>query len=335
MNEILKATDEEITKFLKSKGIGLNEFNSISSLTESFIEYSTNIDAKKINLGFFELDKAMRGLRTQELLTLVAPTGIGKSAIALNFLLNFVKQQNELTVLFSLEMSEVGIAERLFQIEFDLFGYHVEKNFIEKDEKFIQQCYDLNTSLNNLVIINKRIDIHSVPDYVNAVEKMKGRKVRLVCIDYVGLMKNKDFIMNEYARVTDNMTKLYSYAKELDVAVINLSQVSRADVKGNDTGLSLFSAKGSGEVENSSDFYLTLEKVIETNKTELDEKKIIDIIKFNGNLDLLKLTIHKNRRGKKMIIYVIFNRKNLRINEYNENWFIETYVKADQQQKVF
>ena len=56
------------------------------------------------------------------------------------------------------------------------------------------------------------------------------------------------------------MTKLYSHAKELDIAVINLSQVSRSDVKGNEARLSLFSGKGSGEVENSSDFYQLLKK---------------------------------------------------------------------------
>jgi replicative DNA helicase len=115
------------------------------------------------------------------------------------------------------------------------------------------------------------------------------------------------------------MTKLYSYAKELDIAVINLSQVSRSDVKGNENGLSLFSGKGSGEVENSSDFYLTLEKVIENNKTEKEILEKLDLVKRNPNLDLLKLTIHKNRRGKKGIVYVTFNRKNLRIKEFNAN----------------
>ena len=214
-------------------------------------------------------------------------------------------------------MSEVGIAERLFQIEFDMFGLEVENGFVNKDSRFIEKCRKLKGSLNNLVIVNKRVDVCSIPNFIRVIEKIKEKKVRLVCIDYIGLMKNKDFVQNEYFRITDNMTKLYSYAKELDIAIINLSQVSRSDVKGNENGLNLFSGKGSGEVENSSDFYLTLEKVIESNRTERDVVEKLNSVKNNPNLDLLKLSIHKNRRGKKGIIYVTFNRKNLRIKEYD------------------
>lgn len=315
--------ETEIETLLKNSGLKLSEFNNVETLTDCFLNYSDNIEAKRIDLGFPELDKQIRGLRTQELLTVVAPTGIGKSALALNFLMNFVKCKNELTVLFSLEMSEVGIAERLFQIEFDMFGLEVENSFVKKDNLFIQKCRNLKQSLNNLVIVNKRIDVCSIPDCIKVIEIIKEKKVRLVCIDYIGLMKNKDFIQNEYFRITDNMTKLYSYAKELDIAVINLSQVSRSDVKGNEAGLNLFSGKGSGEVENSSDYYLTLEKIIVNNKIEKEVLEKLEFIKRNENLDLLKLTIHKNRRGKKGIIYVTFNRKNLRINEYNERKIIE------------
>lgn len=311
--------ENEIEILLKSSGLKLIEFNNVDTLTDCFLDYSNNIESKKIDLGFPVLDKQIRGLRTQELLTIVAPTGIGKSALALNFLMNFVKSNNELTVLFSLEMSEVGIAERLFQIEFDMFGQEVESSFVKKDNSFIQKCRNLKQSLNNLIIVNKRIDVCSIPDCIKVIENIKEKKVRLVCIDYIGLMKNKDFIQNEYFRITDNMTKLYSYAKELDIAVINLSQVSRSDVKGNEAGLNLFSGKGSGEVENSSDFCLTLEKVIESNRLDEEVLKKLNLIKRDKNLDLLKLTIHKNRRGKPGFIYVTFNRKNLRINEYNES----------------
>ncbi len=311
--------ESEIATLLKSYGLKLSEFNNVDTLTDCFLDYANNIESKKIDLGFPELDKQIRGLRTQELITVVAPTGIGKSALALNFLMNFVRSNNELTVLFSLEMSEVGIAERLFQIEFDMFGLEVENNFVKKDNSFIQKCRNLKQSLNNLVIVNKRIDVCSIPDCIKVIEIIKEKKIRLVCIDYIGLMKNKDFIQNEYFRITDSMTKLYSYAKELDIAVINLSQVSRSDVKGNEAGLNLFSGKGSGEVENSSDFYLTLERVIESNKLEKEVSERLNFINRNENLDLLKLTIHKNRRGKTGIIYVTFNRKNLRIQEFDKD----------------
>ena len=92
---ITEIQEKEIAALLKGSGLKLSEFNNVDTLTDSFIDYANNIDSKKIDLGFPELDKQIRGLRTQELLTVTAPTGIGKSALALNFLMNFVRTNNE------------------------------------------------------------------------------------------------------------------------------------------------------------------------------------------------------------------------------------------------
>lgn len=316
--------NNNINELLKTSGIDISDIHNVSTLTESYIDYARDIDKKKINFGFPRLETEIRGLRVQELMTIIAGTGIGKSALALNFLMNYVNKTDELTVLFSLEMSDVGIAERIFQIELDRFGYQIEKGFVNKDEKFIQECRDLKSSLNNFIIVTKRIDISSIPDIIRLIEQIKGKKVRLVGVDYIGLMDNAAFRQNEYLKLTDNMIKLYSYAKTLDIAIINLSQTSRQDVKGNDNGLSLYSAKGSGEVEQSSDFVLTLERIQKPNSIEIE--KINSIKDYNDKhkteLEIMKLSIHKNRRGKAGIIYVVFNRKNLQIIEYDEQKYI-------------
>lgn len=337
--------DKELNDLLKATGLKAKDFNSIETLTDSFIGYARDIEKKKVNLGFPLVAELTRGLRTQELLTVIAGTGIGKSALILNFLMNYVKNTNELTVLFSLEMSDVGIAERIFQIELDYFGFEIENGFVKNDSKFIQQCRDLQSSLNNFIVINNRVDVQTIPAVIKYIEANKNRKVRLIGIDYVGLMDNLLFQKDEYLRVSDNMKKLYSYAKILDIAIINLSQTSRADVKANPNGLSIYSAKSSGEVENSSDFVLTLEKQ-DLNVSNKTEQSLIDkinfVLKFNdnrdkatqGELDLLKLSIHKNRRGKSGIIYTMFDRKNLRIKEfsyYNEKEKINEII----QEKVF
>jgi replicative DNA helicase len=318
--------NKELIELMKKEGLKLSDFHNVDSLTDSYINYVNDIDKKKINIGFPLLNEQIRGLRVQELLTVVAGTGIGKSALALNFLINFVKNTNELTVLFSLEMSNVGIGERIFQIEMDRFGFEIENGFIKQDKKFIEDCRKLKGSLNNLIVITNRIEVHKIPAYIKAIEMIKDKKVRLVAIDYIGLMDNYLFQKDEYLRITDNMKKIYSYAKTLDIAVINLSQTSRQDIKGNGNGLGLYSGKGSGEVENSSDFFVTLERLEKIQDNEKD--KYLAIQDYNerqggqkGVLDLLKLVVHKNRRGKSGIVYVTFNRKNLRIKEYKENDF--------------
>jgi len=295
------------------------QFHNVDTLVDEYIDYAEDIDKKKIDFSFDLLYKEIRGLRVQELMTVIAPPGIGKSALALNFLMNYVKRTNELTVLFSLEMSTVGIGERIFQIELDKFGYEIENGFVKKEEDFIQECRDLKKSLNNFIIVTDRIEVHQIPDYLKEIEKIKEKKVRLVAIDYVGLMENSLFMKDEYLRTTDNMKILYAYVKKLDIAIINLSQTSRADVKGTKEGLSIYSGKGSGEVENSSDFLLTLERIDEPREDEKDKFAYVESLNIENHLfDLMRLTIQKNRRGKRVIIYVIFNRKNLRIKEFEK-----------------
>jgi len=294
-------------------------FHNVDTLVDEYIDYAKDIDKKKIDFSFDLLYKEIRGLRVQELMTVIAGAGIGKSALALNFLMNFVKRTNELTILFSLEMSTIGIGERIFQIELDKFGYEIENGFVKEEAEFIQECRDLKTSLNNFIIVTDRIEVHKIPEYLKEIETIKEKKVRLVGIDYVGLMENDLFVKDEYLRTTDNMKTLYAYAKKLDIAIINLSQTSRADVKGTKEGLSIYSGKGSGEVENSSDFLLTLERIDEPRPDETDKFAYVESLNAENHLfDLMRLTIQKNRRGKRVIIYVIFNRKNLQIKEFEK-----------------
>ncbi len=318
---------KEITELLETSGIDIADIHNVNTLTDSYLDYSRNIDKKKIDFGFPNLDKEIRGLRVQELMTIIAGTGIGKSALTLNFLMNYVIKTDELTVLFSLEMSNVGIAERIFQIELDKFGFEIENGFVKRDSKFIEECRNLQSSLNNFVIVTKRVEIGNIPHIIRLIEKIKWKKVRLIGVDYIGLMDNAAFRQNEYLKLTDNMIKLYSFAKNLDIAIINLSQTSRQDIKGNENGLSLYSAKGSGEVEQSSDFVLTMERIQKPNTAEIE--KISSIQAYNdkhsngkNELELMKLSIHKNRRGKAGIIYIVFNRKNLRITEYDEQKYL-------------
>lgn len=315
--------NKKIDETLAKCGLAIDDIHNIDTLIDSYIDYAKDIDKKKINFGFSHLDETIRGLRVQELMTIIAGTGVGKSALVLNFLMNFVKRTNELTILFSLEMSTVGIAERMLQIELDRFGFQIEDGFIKRDENFIQECKKLQESLKSLFVITNRIDIENIPNLIKFIEQQTKRKVRLIGIDYLGLIDNKFFKMNEYLKLSDSMIKLYSYAKTLDIAIINLSQTSRADVKGNDNGLNLYSAKGSGEIEQSSDFVLTLERIQKPTPEESDKIKIIDARNekrsaTEGELELMRLSIQKNRRGKLKKILVVFNRKNLKITEYSE-----------------
>ncbi len=281
------------------------EFRNFDERVEIYDDYAKNSQRKRIELGFPLLDENIRGLRPGNILTLLAGTGVGKSAIAQNILQNYTRNTGELTIFFSLEMSTEEIFERELQMEFDLKGDEIESNFLYDSKNIKQKCSAIAQLQNNFITVTQRIDISHLLLYVEAVEKEVGRKVGLLCVDYLALLKNNLFEKEEYLRITDNMLKLKEYAKLLDIPIIVLSQVSRYDIKTSEN-LSLHSGKGSGEVENTSDILLTLEKT--------------DIKSSKSNIELLKLSIQKNRRGKKCFILVEFNHYNLKMSESDLNY---------------
>jgi len=288
------------------------EFQTFDIRREQYTEYIKNIQNKKVKIGFPLIDDALRGLRPGNVLTLLAGTGIGKSMIAQNILQNYTKETNELTIFFSLEMAIEEIFERELQMQFDIKGYDVENSFLYDAETITTRCKTIANSQNNFITVVKRIDINSLTEYVRQIENITGKRAGLICIDYLALVKNRQFEKEEYLRITDNMQKLKEYAKILNIPFVVLSQVARSEIKSNE-GISLFSGKGSGEVENSSDIILSLEK-----SKQYPPK---------DNIDYLILSILKNRRGGYGKIIVEFNRFNLRMIESTLNYEAET-VKA-------
>ncbi|MCX6163624.1 MAG: hypothetical protein NTU73_01985, partial [Ignavibacteriae bacterium] len=69
--------NNELENLMKKEGLKLSDFHNVDTLTDSYLNYVNDIDKKKINIGFPLLNEQIRGLRVQELLTVVAGTGIG------------------------------------------------------------------------------------------------------------------------------------------------------------------------------------------------------------------------------------------------------------------
>ena len=95
-----------------------------------------------------------------------------------------------------------------------------------------------------------------------------------------------------------------------------LSQTSRADIK-SDAGLSLYSGKNSGEIENSSQIVFTLQKQKQIPTETIIDYDTIQLIQ-ERKIDLLKLKCEKKKRGEIKDIDVIFDKKNLRMYEYSK-----------------
>jgi len=291
---------------------------SYEELVSIYKDYCVNVHINKINLGFPTLHSNFRSLRKQELLTILAKSGVGKSIIALNFAINFIECSDEIALIFSMEMSDFGIAERLMQIKLRMAGELIEKGFITKDPDLEYRALNGTVKFNNLLVVPDPLEIHQIPHYKKHIEETYKKKVGLIVCDHVGLLRNMFFPKGDYVTVTENMKTLYQYAKTLNVAIINVSQISREAAKQSQIGL--HGGKGSGEIENSSDFVISVSAV--TNNTldgdESDKLAMIRAAGKQGLYRLLRIVTEKNRRGSEsQNTYALFNTESIIVQEFS------------------
>lgn len=285
----------------------------------SYADYVKNMQGRKVSLGIPSFDKALGMIRPSQVVTIIGATNVGKTTIAMNIgTANANTAKNKLVIFFNLEIDQNEIYERLLQMEFDLFTYEVENAFKHNDKNLLSRFEQIHTKSANFISVIGRVDIDDIMPYVKAIEENYHKEAGLIIIDYLGLLKNKRFT-EEYARVSDNIMKLKEINLSLNVPVIDLSQTSRLDVKNTDKGLSLYSGKGSGEVENSSQIVITIDK-LDKDKA-MGQQVPYDILEQveRQEIYLLMAKIQKKKQGNYAETVLIQNRKNLRITEMGQD----------------
>jgi len=290
---------------------------TMSGKYQAYKDYVDTLEDRKVNLGFANIDENLGGFRPSEVITVVSPTNIGKTAFAMNVGLNVCRNTNYLVLMFSLETSEIDLFERYVQMLLGTATYKIEM-LVKKMDKEFDKCIEEEIhKLKNIVSIVKRVHINEVIPYVKALEELLENKTALIIIDYVGLIQHGD--KNEYQGLTGVMRKLKEIALILKVPILLLSQTDRVNSK--EGNLDLYSGKGSGEVENSSQILFTLEKPKEI-PPEIYSKLDSDIIRHIGKekdqaYNLLLLTTHKKKRGYMPDpTIILFEKKTLRMVEY-------------------
>ena len=211
-----------------------------------------------LSTGFSDVDNAIAGLNKSDLLILAARPGMGKSSLALNILLHASKYSGKSVVYFSLEMSREQLAMRLVSSEaFVELKKLVTGKLNEEDWTKVAAAA---TALNQTKLFIDDNPMLSVAD-MNA----KCRRVDnlgLVIIDYLQLMtsaggsgRSGD---NRQQVVSDISRALKIMAKELNVPVLCLSQLSRANESRSDKRPMLSDLRESGAIEQDADIILFL-----------------------------------------------------------------------------
>lgn len=203
--------------------------------------------------GFTDMDNQLAGLQPADFILIAARPSMGKTALALNIAEHMVMKDHRCVAIFSLEMSKEQLTNRLFSME-----SHVDAQKIRTGDMSEQEWADLIESAG--LIGESRLIIDDTPAITVAEMRSKCRKYKMeygleaVMIDYLQLMggsgKGTDSRQQEISEISRSLKAL---ARELNVPVIALSQLSRA-VEGRPNHRPMLSdLRESGAIEQDAD----------------------------------------------------------------------------------
>ena len=258
--DILEETEKKIFDLLQYRSTG--DFVPIKQVVLNALDKIEKASKNKgtvtgIPTGFIDLDYKTSGFQPSDLILIAARPGMGKTAIALNICLNVAKTYEKTVAFFSLEMSREQLVMRLLSTESFVENQKLTTGHLEDDD-----WSKLSIASSALSQTDIRVDDN--PAITVAEINAKCRRLDnlgLVLIDYLQLMtaaapgKSGD---NRVTIVSDISRALKIMAKELNVPVICLSQLSRANESRTDKRPMLSDLRESGAIEQDADSVLFL-----------------------------------------------------------------------------
>ena len=285
--EILEASEKKIYSLRKENSgdslqhIGkvlLNVYDRLEELAES------GSDIAGLSTGLHDLDRKINGLNKSDLLLIAARPGMGKTSLALNIALNVAKSTEKTIAFFSLEMSREQLATRLLSNESFVDNQKLTTGKLDEEDWG-------KLSLASSALSQTDIRVDDNPAITVAEMNAKCRRLGnlgLVVIDYLQLMtaaapgksaENRVTVVSEISRALKIM------AKELNVPVICLSQLSRANESRTDKRPMLSDLRESGAIEQDADSVMFIYRDDYYNENS-EEKNIAECI------------VAKNRHGE-------------------------------------
>ena len=258
--DLLSAAEQKI--YAIRQGRGSQEMATVGAVLNDVMEQLAKLPAGSeppgLSTGLSAVDRKINGLNKSDLLLLAARPGMGKTSMALNVALSAAKASGKTVAIFSLEMSKEQLVTRLLANEGLIENTRLATgNLRESDwEKIAQAASVLNQT-------NIRIDDNPLLTVADMNAKCRRlENLGLVVIDYLQLMTSaggKGYSgENRQQAVADISRMLKIMAKELQVPVLCLSQLSRANEKREDKRPMLSDLRESGAIEQDADIVMFL-----------------------------------------------------------------------------
>ena len=258
---ILEAAEQKI--YAIRRGRSSQDLVPVAQLIRPFLDQLEKLASGKdaqpgLASGFSAVDQKIHGLNHSDLILLAARPAMGKSSLALNMALNAAKSSKKTVAVFSLEMSKEQLLVRLMSSE-----SLVELERLSKGRLSLTDWSKLNQAARTLRQTDIRIDDNPMLTVADINAKCRRLdNLGLVVIDYLQLMSSSGekgyYGENRQQAVSDMSRMLKIMAKELDVPVICLSQLSRANERREDKRPMLSDLRDSGAIEQDADIVMFL-----------------------------------------------------------------------------
>ena len=288
VDEILDGAERKIFNVTaKSGGVEMEAAQPI--LKRAFEKIQLAVENKGnptgVSSGFSDFDKVTSGLQKSDLILIAARPSMGKTAFALNIGLNAALRGNVVAI-FSLEMSKEQLGQRLLSSHSGIDSHKLSTGQLTEDE-IIEIAGTIDTLSNVKLFIDDTAAISALELRSKARRLKNERGLDLIIIDYLQLMQGKSSRISEANRqqeISEISRNLKALARELNIPVIALSQLSRNVELRADKRPLLSDLRESGSLEQDADIVMFLYREEYYNQE-------------TENINIAELIVAKNRNG--------------------------------------
>ncbi|MBQ1526375.1 MAG: replicative DNA helicase [Lachnospiraceae bacterium] len=279
LNVIFEDTEKKIFDIVQRKNTG--DFTPINKIVETSIKRLQTIMMSGsritgISTGFTDLDNTLSGLQPSDLILIAARPSMGKTAFALNIAQFAAVREKNCTAVFSLEMSKEQLVNRLLAMDATVDAQKLRNADLDDNE--IEYIMESAVNLGSSKLIIDDTSGISVSELRTKCRKYKiENDLKLVIIDYLQLMSGGGRNESRQQEISDISRSLKSLAREINVPVVALSQLSRAVEKRDDHRPMLSDLRESGAIEQDADVVMFLYREDYYNK-DTERKNIAEVI---------------------------------------------------------
>ncbi len=297
--ELVDRAEQMVFELAQQRVTG--DFAHIQDLLKESFErimhlYESGVDITGVPSGFRELDKLTSGFQPGNLIILAARPSMGKSALALCAAANLGVRQQTPVALFTLEMSKSEVTQRMMCSEAKVESQRLRSGRLGQDDwpRLTAACDKLTKAP---IYVDDTGSI-TMMELRSKARRLKSREpnLGLIIVDYLQLMTSGSNPENRVQEVSQISRSLKVLARDLEVPILALSQLSRAVEQRHDKRPILSDLRESGSIEQDADLVAFVYRDEYYNGEESEQQGLAEVILAkhrNGPTDTVKLSFLK------------------------------------------